>query len=69
MEASEPIDPSATGREMLVNTYDNGIRLQVNGFFRVFVSEMTNQNYVISATASSLYDEREDGVTGCAGGW
>jgi glucan phosphoethanolaminetransferase (alkaline phosphatase superfamily) len=51
MEASEPIDPSATGREKLVNTYDNGIRFQVDEFFRVFVSETTNQNYVILYTS------------------
>ena len=51
MEASDPIDPSATGREKLVNTYDNGIRFQVDEFFRVFVSEMTNQNYVILYTS------------------
>jgi lipid A ethanolaminephosphotransferase len=51
MEALESIDPSATGREKLVNTYDNGIRFQVNEFFRVFVSETTNQNYVILYTS------------------
>jgi glucan phosphoethanolaminetransferase (alkaline phosphatase superfamily) len=51
MEASETIDPSATGREKLVNTYDNGIRFQVDEFFRVFVSETTNQNYVILYTS------------------
>ena len=51
MEASESIDPSATGREKLVNTYDNGIRFQVDEFFRVFVSETTNQNYVILYTS------------------
>ena len=51
MEATEPIDPSATGREKLVNTYDNGIRFQVDEFFRVFVSETTNQNYVILYTS------------------
>jgi len=51
MEASEPIDPSATGREKLVNTYDNGIRFQVDEFFRVFVSEAANQNYVILYTS------------------
>ena len=51
MEASEPIDPSAAGREKLVNTYDNGIRFQVDEFFRVFVSETTNQNYVILYTS------------------
>jgi glucan phosphoethanolaminetransferase (alkaline phosphatase superfamily) len=51
MEASESIDPSATGRETLVNTYDNGIRFQVDEFFRVFVSETTNQNYVILYTS------------------
>jgi glucan phosphoethanolaminetransferase (alkaline phosphatase superfamily) len=51
MEASEPIDPSAAGREKLVNTYDNGIRFQVDEFFRVLVSETTNQNYVILYTS------------------
>jgi glucan phosphoethanolaminetransferase (alkaline phosphatase superfamily) len=51
MEASEPIDPRATGREKLVNTYDNGIRFQVDEFFRVFVTETTNQNYVILYTS------------------
>jgi len=51
MEASEPIDPGATGREKLVNTYDNGIHFQVDEFFRVFVSETTNQNYVILYTS------------------
>ena len=51
MEASETIDPSATGREKLVNTYDNGIRFQVDEFFRVFVSETTNRNYVILYTS------------------
>ena len=51
MEATEPIDPSATGREKLVNTYDNGIRFQVDEFFRMFVSETTNQNYVILYTS------------------
>jgi glucan phosphoethanolaminetransferase (alkaline phosphatase superfamily) len=51
METTEPIDPSETGREKLVNTYDNGIRFQVDEFFRVFVSETTNQNYVILYTS------------------
>lgn len=51
MEASEPIDTSTAGREKLVNTYDNGIRFQVDEFFRVFVSETTNQNYVILYTS------------------
>ena len=51
MEVSEPIDLSPTGREKLVNTYDNGIRFQVDEFFRVFVSETTNQNYVILYTS------------------
>ncbi len=51
MEASEAIDPSPTGREKLVNTYDNGIRFQVDEFFRVFVSDTTNQNYVILYTS------------------
>ena len=51
MKASEAIDPSAAGREKLVNTYDNGIRFQVDEFFRVFVSETTNQNYAILYTS------------------
>ena len=51
MEPSEPIDPSPTGREKLVNTYDNGVRFQVDEFFRVFVSETANQNYVILYTS------------------
>ena len=51
MEPSEPIDPSPAGREKLVNTYDNGIRFQVDEFFRAFVSETANQNYVILYTS------------------
>jgi glucan phosphoethanolaminetransferase (alkaline phosphatase superfamily) len=51
LEATEPIDPSATGREKLVNAYDNGIRFQVDEFFRVIASETTNQNYVILYTS------------------
>jgi len=51
MEASEPVDLSPTGRERLVNTYDNGIRFQVDEFFRGFVSDTTNQNYVILYTS------------------
>jgi glucan phosphoethanolaminetransferase (alkaline phosphatase superfamily) len=51
MDASDPIDPSAAGREKLVNTYDNGIRFQVDEFFRGFVSETTNQNYAILYTS------------------
>ena len=51
METTEPIDPSETGREKLVNTYDNGIRFQVDEFFRMFVSETINQNYVILYTS------------------
>jgi glucan phosphoethanolaminetransferase (alkaline phosphatase superfamily) len=51
MKASQAIDSSAAGREMLVNTYDNGIRFQVDEFFRLFVSETTNQNYVMLYTS------------------
>jgi glucan phosphoethanolaminetransferase (alkaline phosphatase superfamily) len=51
MKALESIDPSAAGREKLVNTYDNGIRFQVDEFFRVFVSETTNQNYAMLYTS------------------
>jgi len=51
MKASQSIDPSAAGRERLVNTYDNGLRFQVDEFFRTFVSETTNQNYVVLYTS------------------
>jgi glucan phosphoethanolaminetransferase (alkaline phosphatase superfamily) len=51
MKASESIDPSEAGREKLVNTYDNGIRYQVDEFFRVLVSETTNQNYAVMYTS------------------
>jgi lipid A ethanolaminephosphotransferase len=51
MEASDPIDTGAAGREKLVNTYDNGIRFQVDEFFRVLFSETTNRNYVILYTS------------------
>jgi glucan phosphoethanolaminetransferase (alkaline phosphatase superfamily) len=51
MKASDPIDTSAAGREKLVNTYDNGIRFQVDEFFRVLISETTNLNYVILYTS------------------
>ena len=51
MKALEAIDPSAAGREKLVNTYDNGIRFQVDEFFRLFVSETTNRNYAMLYTS------------------
>ncbi|MDO9324620.1 MAG: sulfatase-like hydrolase/transferase, partial [Methanoregula sp.] len=51
MTASQSIDPSPAGREKLVNTYDNGIRYQVDEFFRVLISETSNQNYAILYTS------------------
>ncbi len=51
MEPSEPISTDPAGREKLVNTYDNGIRFQVDEFFRELVSKTTNQNYVILYTS------------------
>ena len=51
MEPSEPINTDPAGREKLVNTYDNGIRFQVDEFFRELVSKTTNQNYVILYTS------------------
>jgi glucan phosphoethanolaminetransferase (alkaline phosphatase superfamily) len=51
MKLSQSIDPCKTGREKLVNTYDNGIRFQVDEFFRVLVSETTNQDYAILYTS------------------
>jgi glucan phosphoethanolaminetransferase (alkaline phosphatase superfamily) len=59
--ASEPIDTSAAGREKLVNTYDNGVRFQVDEFFRVIVSETTNQNYVILYTSDHGQTLAENG--------
>jgi glucan phosphoethanolaminetransferase (alkaline phosphatase superfamily) len=61
MKASQAIDPSATGREKLVNTYDNGIRFQVDEFFREFVSATTNQNYVILYTSDHGQTLAENG--------
>jgi len=61
MEISERIDPRPDGREKLVNTYDNGIRFQVDEFFRTFVSETTNQNYVILYTSDHGQTLSEDG--------
>ncbi len=51
MKLSQSIDPGTAGREKLVNTYDNGVRFQVDEFFRVLVSETTNQNYAILYTS------------------
>jgi len=51
MKALEAIDPSAAGREKLVNAYDNAIRFQVDEFFRVLVSETTNRNYAVLYTS------------------
>ena len=51
MKASDSIASDPAGREKLVNTYDNGIRFQVDEFFRVLVSETTNQNYAVLYTS------------------
>jgi glucan phosphoethanolaminetransferase (alkaline phosphatase superfamily) len=51
MQALQAIDPCADGREKLVNTYDNGVRFQVDEFFRELVSKTTNQNYAILYTS------------------
>jgi glucan phosphoethanolaminetransferase (alkaline phosphatase superfamily) len=51
MKALQAIDPSTAGREKLVNTYDNGLRFQVDEFFRELVSKTTNQNYAILYTS------------------
>ncbi len=61
MKALQSIDPSADGREKLVNTYDNGIRFQVDEFFREFVSKTTNQNYVILYTSDHGQTLAENG--------
>jgi glucan phosphoethanolaminetransferase (alkaline phosphatase superfamily) len=51
MKASQAIDPGTAGRERLVNTYDNGIRFQVDEFFRELVSGTTNRNYAVLYTS------------------
>ena len=51
MKALQAIDPSAAGRAKLVNTYDNGIRFQVDEFFRELVSKTTNKNYAVLYTS------------------
>lgn len=51
MKASQSIDPSASGREKLVNTYDNGLRFQVDEFFRGFITKTTLQNYTVLYTS------------------
>ena len=61
MKAAQSIDPSEAGREKLVNTYDNGIRFQVDEFFRVFVSETANQNYVMLYTSDHGQTLAENG--------
>jgi len=61
MKSLQSIDPSAAGREKLVNTYDNGIRFQVDEFFREFVSKTTNQNYVVLYTSDHGQTLAENG--------
>jgi glucan phosphoethanolaminetransferase (alkaline phosphatase superfamily) len=51
MKATQAIDPTPAGREKLVNTYDNGIRFQVDEFFRELVSRTTNPNYAVLYTS------------------
>jgi glucan phosphoethanolaminetransferase (alkaline phosphatase superfamily) len=51
MTAAQAIDPTPSGREKLVNTYDNGIRFQVDEFFRELVSQTTNSNYAVLYTS------------------
>jgi glucan phosphoethanolaminetransferase (alkaline phosphatase superfamily) len=63
MKAAQAIDPSAAGREKLVNTYDNGVRFQVDEFFRELVSKTTNQNYAILYTSDHGQTLSEHGQT------
>lgn len=51
MKAAQAIDPSMAGREKLINTYDNGIRFQVDEFFRELVTGTTNKNYAVLYTS------------------
>jgi glucan phosphoethanolaminetransferase (alkaline phosphatase superfamily) len=51
LKPGEAIDPTPAGREKLVNTYDNGIRFQVDQFFRKLVSQTTNRNYAVLYTS------------------
>ena len=52
MKTAQAIDPSTAGRARLVNTYDNGIRFQVDEFFRELVSKTTNRNYTVLYTSA-----------------
>lgn len=63
MKAVQAIDPSAAGREKLVNTYDNGIRYQVDEFFRELVTGTTNKNYAVLYTSDHGQTLSEHGQT------
>jgi glucan phosphoethanolaminetransferase (alkaline phosphatase superfamily) len=51
MSPQDTIDPSPAGREKLVNTYDNGLRYQVDEFFHQLVTRIKDQNYVVVYTS------------------
>lgn len=61
MEEQDPIDPSPAGREKLVNTFDDGIRFQVDDFFREIVTRAKNQNFVVLYTSDHGQTLSENG--------
>lgn len=61
MEATDPIDPSPAGREKLVNAFDDGIRYQVDEFFREILSRTKNQNFVVIYTSDHGQTLSENG--------
>ena len=61
MEETDPIDPSPEGRERLVNTFDDGIRFQVDEFFHEILSRTKNQNFVVLYTSDHGQTLSENG--------
>ena len=61
MEESDPIDPSPSGREKLVNTFDDGIRYQVDEFFHELLTRTKNQNFVVLYTSDHGQTLSENG--------
>lgn len=51
MGPNDAIDPSPEGREKLVNTFDNGLRYEVDEFFRELQTRTSNRNYVVLYTS------------------
>ena len=61
MEETDPIDPSPEGRERLVNTFDDGLRFQVDEFFHEILTRTKNQNFVVLYTSDHGQTLSENG--------